>query len=203
MLLGPLIVILITAGQELHENRPEAIPLLVVFELISLFYFTKTAMTSPGFIPKQEPPFAMGPQGAPTISTALKEEPSKNCAIFKGNYILPHLGRNFKLKYCRTCLILRPPRTSHCGDCNACVERFDHHCPWVGNCIGRYNYKYFLLFLCFTSVLTMLSIRYCLGHLIIRLEEVEGGGRSAFLQVVEKAGGVLFVLIYSSIVNVM
>ena len=71
-------------------------------------------------------------------------------------------GIKFKVKYCSTCNIFRPPGVSHCKKCNCCVEKFDHHCPWVGNCIGKNNYKYFLIFLtlfnlllfnnCFTSI---------------------------------------------------
>lgn len=31
--------------------------------------------------------------------------------------------------------------------CGCCVERFDHHCIWINQCVGLNNYKYFLSFL--------------------------------------------------------
>lgn len=55
-------------------------------------------------------------------------------------------------KFCSTCLIFRPPRASHCNECGNCVEVLDHHCGFMGTCIGKRNYRFFCSFL-FTSLL--------------------------------------------------
>ncbi len=49
--------------------------------------------------------------------------------------------------FCTSCLIRKPLRSKHCAVCDVCVAKFDHHCPWVGNCVGANNHKYFMGYL--------------------------------------------------------
>lgn len=51
------------------------------------------------------------------------------------------------LNLCPDCKIIRTPRSWHCNICNWCVERFDHHCPYINNCVGYRNHQYFLFFI--------------------------------------------------------
>eukprot|EP00026_Physarum_polycephalum_P002515 Phypoly_transcript_02522.p1 GENE.Phypoly_transcript_02522~~Phypoly_transcript_02522.p1 ORF type:complete len:551 (+),score=76.14 Phypoly_transcript_02522:1080-2732(+) len=72
-----------------------------------------------------------------------------------------------KMKFCDTCKIYRPPRTSHCGTCNNCFENFDHHCIWVGNCVAKNNYKYFILFVNSVTILCIWVFAFSLAKLVM------------------------------------
>ncbi|XP_047312391.1 protein S-acyltransferase 10 isoform X2 [Impatiens glandulifera] len=49
-------------------------------------------------------------------------------------------GTSARTLTCSYCNILQPPRSKHCHDCDKCVLQFDHHCVWLGTCIGQGNH---------------------------------------------------------------
>ena len=79
-------------------------------------------------------------------------------------------GHMTNLNYCYTCFHFRPPRTSHCAECDNCVENFDHHCLWMGTCVGKRNYKYFYYLIFLTTLCSIIQLFTSLGYMINHLK---------------------------------
>uniref|UniRef100_A0A3B3Q7B4 Palmitoyltransferase n=1 Tax=Paramormyrops kingsleyae TaxID=1676925 RepID=A0A3B3Q7B4_9TELE len=60
---------------------------------------------------------------------------------------------------CPKCCSIKPERAHHCSICKRCIRKMDHHCPWVNNCVGENNQRFFVLF---TMYIALISI-YALG----------------------------------------
>ena len=59
---------------------------------------------------------------------------------------------------CPRCQVLTTPRSQHCNICDKCVEGWDHHCPWLNNCVGTKNRNSFFVFLISLTLLTLFNI---------------------------------------------
>ncbi|XP_048954433.1 palmitoyltransferase ZDHHC18 isoform X4 [Canis lupus dingo] len=204
-----------------------AIPIIAAI----LFFFVmscllQTSFTDPGILPRATvcEAAALEKQIDNTGSSTYRPPPRTREVMINGQMV--------KLKYCFTCKMFRPPRTSHCSVCDNCVgqaalmqaegvplgechkgtamqedpdklshgdcawspgselitpaqhspsertagnthdsrqqERFDHHCPWVGNCVGRRNYRFFYAFILSLSFLTAFIFACVVTHLTLR-----------------------------------
>lgn len=81
------------------------------------------------------------------------------------------------LRICKWCALPKPDRTHHCRVCRGCVLRMDHHCPWLANCVGWGNHKYFMLLLVYGS-LTCLFVGVTMVESVVK---VVGSPKAEFM----------------------
>lgn len=94
-----------------------------------------TSARDPGIIPRNLHPPEEEFRYDPSVSIDVGGRQTPSLQFPRTKEVMVN-GYTVRVKYCDTCMLYRPPRCSHCSICNNCVERFDHHCPWVGQCIG-------------------------------------------------------------------
>lgn len=157
-------------GPFFSDRYSPIIPILIaLFQVASIVFLLCTAFSDPGIMPRAQEKEALGREKYP---------PRHHDLVLRGH--------NFKIKYCMTCNIYRPPRCTHCAVCDNCIERFDHHCPWIGNCIGKRNYWLFFTFVTTTATLNVAVLATAVGHLIILTEDfkeqMNKGGGDAFVE---------------------
>ncbi|XP_049324620.1 palmitoyltransferase ZDHHC20-A isoform X1 [Astyanax mexicanus] len=134
-------------------NPEEQVIYLVVFHVCFVMFmwsYWKTIISKPSnpskefFLPKAEKE-QYEKEERPEAQQEILKKVARNLPIYT------RTGSG-AIRYCDCCQLIKPDRCHHCSTCDQCVLKMDHHCPWVNNCVGFSNYKFFVLFLAYSML---------------------------------------------------
>ncbi|PIN18869.1 DHHC-type Zn-finger protein [Handroanthus impetiginosus] len=136
-----------------------------VLTFLDLIFLFMTSARNPGIVPRNSRPPDSDSTSTSMTSMEWINSATPELKLPKTKDVFVN-GYTVRVKYCDTCMLYRPPRASHCSICNNCVQRFDHHCPWVGQCIGVRNYRTFILFVSTSTILCVYVFTFSLLNLL-------------------------------------
>ena len=171
---GTLVIVFETT---MHMSTfPITLSIILPPFLLSIYTFILTMFTEPGFLPTLtsiheavEDPIKFiktKPQIDSLNKLYMDFCPSEEPDAITDEYVLflhknPPSDKTFYA--CSSCHIFRPTNnTSHCRECNKCVYQFDHHCGFLGKCIGARNRSNFCALLFSITFFCLASIAICL-----------------------------------------
>lgn len=169
-----------------HHESPAVAIIGGYLCLLTIANMIATAFSDPGILPRNLDP-------DPPYPTSTGSDDGTRVPLPRDLKVRSGVVR---VKYCQTCRIYRPPRSSHCRMCDNCVDGCDHHCQWVNNCIGRRNYASFIIFLTCSTLSMCLIICTSALHLVLQARSENIG----FEESLRRGAGSAVVFVISAIV---
>ena len=139
----------LTSNKDTYDEGVRQATIFAVLGGMTFWCYALSVITPPGRIPQ-------------TVEWQYIEEAAPSSASTSAVHLI-ETKKDGRRRACKWCAQFKPDRAHHCRVCKACVLRMDHHCPWIGTCVGFGNHKPFLLLL-FYSTITCGFVAYMTGQ---------------------------------------
>jgi len=139
-------------GRDAEYRGLVQLSVFVPLTVMLLICYVRSILTHPGEIPDNDAKWQYMPRDG-----------KQTCAPLS----LQEVKKTGERRHCKWCGKFKPDRAHHCRVCGTCILKMDHHCPWIYNCVGFANYKYFFLLL-FYCVLDCHFITWTMAESVMR-----------------------------------